>query len=377
MKKKILVLGAGLVGKAIAIDLSKEYDVTALDINRQNLEPLADGYAIKTMMQDVADFAGLKNIIQPFDLVIGAVPGFLGFETLKAVIESGKNVVDISFFARDAFELDDLAKEANVTAIVDCGVAPGMSNVLLGYHNARMHISSFTCYVGGLPVARTWPYQYKAPFSPIDVIEEYTRPARYVENGHIVTKPAMSDPELIDFQGIGTLEAFNTDGLRSLLKTIKIPNMKEKTLRYPGHIEYMNVLKHAGYLSSEPVEINGHAVRPIDVTAKLLLPLWRLEPNEEEFTVMKIIIQGEENGSEKTLTYSLYDKYDVQTHTSSMARTTGYTCTAAARILLDFGYDCKGIIPPEYLGEDEAIFQKILHFLGERNIFYHLNYGEE
>ena len=373
MKKKILVLGAGLVGKAIAIDLNKEYDVTALDINPQNLKPLADRYGIKTMAKDVADFAGLKNIVQPFDLVIGAVPGFLGFETLKAVIEGGKNVVDISFFARDAFELDELARKENVTAIVDCGVAPGMSNVLLGYHHARMHISSFTCFVGGLPVARAWPFQYKAPFSPIDVIEEYTRPARYVENGHIVTRPALSDPEFIDFPGIGTLEAFNTDGLRSLLKTIKIPNMKEKTLRYPGHIEYMNVLKHAGFLSSEPVEINGHLVRPIDLTAKLLLPHWRPEPNEEEFTVMKIVIQGEENGREKTLTYNLYDKYDAQTQTSSMARTTGYTCTAAARILLDFGYHRKGIVPPEYLGEDETIFQKMLHFLGERNIFYRLD----
>jgi lysine 6-dehydrogenase len=377
MKKKILVLGAGLVGKAIAIDLSKEYDVTALDINRQNLEPLAHGHAIKSLSQDVADFASLKNIIQPFDLAIGAVPGFLGFETLKAVIESGKNVVDISFFARDAFELDALAKKMKVTAVVDCGVAPGMSNVLLGYHHVRMQVSSFICYVGGLPVARTWPFQYKAPFSPIDVIEEYTRPARYVENGNIITKPALSDPEYVDFPGIGTLEAFNTDGLRSLLKTVKIPNMKEKTLRYPGHIEYVNVLKHAGYLNTEPVDINGHAVRPIDVTVKLLLPLWRLQPNEEEFTVMKIIIRGEENGGEKTFTYDLYDKYDVQTQTSSMARTTGYTCTAAARILLDFGYNRKGIIPPEYLGEDEAVFQKILHFLGERNIYYRLNHGEE
>ena len=173
----------------------------------------------------------------------------MGYQALEAIIKAKKNVVDISFFPEDPLELDDLAKQNHVTAVVDCGVAPGISNLLLGYYNERMTITHFECLVGGLPKQRVKPFEYKAPFSPIDVLEEYTRPARYVENGFVVTKPALSDAELIDFEKVGTLEAFNTDGLRTILFTMShIPNMIEKTLRYPGHIDLMKALIKAGFL---------------------------------------------------------------------------------------------------------------------------------
>lgn len=145
--------------------------------------------------------------------------------------------------------MDTLAKQKNVTAIVDCGVAPGMSNWVLGHYNTQMKIQEFECMVGGLPMQRIKPWEYKAPFSPVDVIEEYIRPARYVVNGEIITRPALSDAELIDFPVVGTLESFNTDGLRSILFTMKhIPNMKEKTLRYPGHIALIQSLQKPGFL---------------------------------------------------------------------------------------------------------------------------------
>lgn len=156
----------------------------------------------------------------------------MGFCTLKTVIECGKDIVDISFFPEDPFKLDQLAKEKKVTAVVDCGVAPGCSNLILGYMASILDvIESFSCYVGGLPRIRTWPYEYKTPFSPSDVIEEYNRPARLVDNGKVVTQPALSEVELIDLPGVGTLEAFNTDGLRTLIRTMKVPCMKEKTMR--------------------------------------------------------------------------------------------------------------------------------------------------
>ena len=186
------------------------------------------------------------------------------------------------FSTKTRFNWTALAQQHGVTVLTDCGVAPGMDNIILGYHHALMEVDAFECYVGGLPVKRSWPYEYKAPFSPIDVVEEYTRPARVVENGKIVTKPAMSDAEYIDIDPIGTLEAFNTDGLRTLLKTMKVPNMKEKTLRYPGHIEYMRVLRETGLFGKEQIEVKGVKVRPLDVTTTLLFPMWKIGPEEEE-----------------------------------------------------------------------------------------------
>ncbi|HMR55894.1 MAG TPA: saccharopine dehydrogenase NADP-binding domain-containing protein, partial [Cyclobacteriaceae bacterium] len=217
--KKVVVLGAGLVGKAIAIDLSKNFDVTSADINEQALAELST-LGIQTQKADIANASDLQALVKPFDLVVGAVPGFMGFETCRQVIEAGKNMVDISFFPEDPFLLDDLARKKNVTIITDCGVAPGMGNVMLGYQNKKMRVTSYECLVGGLPLVREWPYEYKAVFSPIDVIEEYVRPARYVQNGGLVIKEALSDPELVHFDEVGTLESWNSDGLRSLLKTM-------------------------------------------------------------------------------------------------------------------------------------------------------------
>ncbi|MCX6295348.1 MAG: saccharopine dehydrogenase NADP-binding domain-containing protein, partial [Bacteroidetes bacterium] len=243
--KKIIVLGAGMVGSAIAIDLAKKYFVTVADLNENALEKLKGKNSQITMLQlNAKDKKLLIAAITPFDIVVCAVPGFMGYETLKTILETGKNVVDISFFPENALDLDALAKQKGVTAIVDCGVAPGMDNIILGYYNEKMNLTDFECLVGGLPKVKKWPFNYKAPFSPIDVIEEYTRPARYVENGEIITKPAMSDIEHIEMDGVGTLETFNSDGLRSIIFTMPhIKNMKEKTMRYPGHIEKVLALR--------------------------------------------------------------------------------------------------------------------------------------
>ena len=371
--QKIIVLGAGLVGKAIAIDLCRDFQVTSVDINPQSLEELSANYSIRTIQADLGDSQKIKELIGDFDLVIGAVPGFMGFDTLKTVISCGKNIVDISFFdedRHDPFDLDKLARDNDVTAIIDCGVAPGMSNIILGYHDQRMEVESFECYVGGLPQVRTWPYQYKAPFSPIDVLEEYTRPARIREEGKVVVKPALSEPEYLEFEGVGTLEAFNTDGLRTLLKTVDVPNMKEKTLRYPGHIEYMKVLRESGFFDKTPLEIAGVKVRPIDLTAKLLFPKWKLESGEREFTVMRISIEGAEQGIAVRYDYHLLDRFDESSGISSMSRTTGYTCAGAARLLLQKEFARKGICPPEYLGAEEGCLTKLLQYFEARNIRY-------
>lgn len=370
--KKVIVLGAGMVGRAMAIDLAKDYAVTSADISEENLSRLS-AFGIQTIQADLTNKEKIQSLIADKDLVIGAVPGFMGFETFKTVIESGKNTSDISFFDEDPFLLHDMAVKNNVTAVMDIGVAPGMDNIILGYHNKRMEVTDFVCLVGGLPAARIWPYEYKAPFSPIDVLEEYTRPARFVKDKKVVIKPALSEPELMDFNEIGTLEAFNSDGLRSLIKTMpNIPNMIERTLRYPGHIELMRVMRETGFFSKEEIMVKGVLIRPLDVTAKLLFPKWKLGDEENEFTVMRVIVAGKENGVQKTYTYDLLDRYDAATKTSSMARTTGYTCTGAARLILENKFTRKGVSTPEFVGEDENNFHDMLNYLKARNIHYKL-----
>ncbi len=362
---RVVVLGAGMVGAAMAVDLAASHEVLSVDRDAARLAAVRQRYGLRTQVADLARAEDVRQACRDADLVVGAVPGFMGFQTLQTVIEAGKNVVDISFFGEDPFDLDALAQQHGVTAVVDCGVAPGLSNIFLGYHATRGSVASYRCLVGGLPARRTWPWQYKAPFSPVDVLEEYTRPARLVEGGRVVTRPALSEPEFVDLEPVGTLEAFNTDGLRSLLVTMPdVPDMAEKTLRYPGHIEFIRVLRDSGFLGSEPVSVNGVDVRPVDLAAALLFPHWRLEAGEPEFTIMEVVIRG---GTDST-TYCLYDTTDAESGFSSMARTTGYTATAAARLVLDGLFGRKGICPPEYVGADAACYERMLADLAQRGV---------
>ena len=369
--KKIIILGAGMVGKAMAIDLSKNHDVTSADIDVYSLNYLASNYNIKTKVLDVTNENEFISTIKPFDLVISAVPGFLGLQTITRVINCKKNLIDISFLPEDVSHLNSLAIQNNVTVIMDCGVAPGMPNIIAGYHNEKMKIDNFEYMVGGLPKVRTFPFEYKAPFSPCDVVEEYTRPARYVENSKMIVKPAMSDTELLEFENVGTLEAFNSDGLRSLIFTLSnIPNMKEKTLRFPGHITMIKALKAAGFLDHKPLTVKGKEVTPFDFTTEILFKAWKLGAEEPEFTIMRVIVQGEENGIKKEITYDLYDEYDAIEKISSMARTTGFTATAAANMVLNDVFSQKGVFPPELIGKKPECYTYIIDYLKKRNIHY-------
>ncbi len=366
---KITVLGAGLVGSAIIKDLATDFSVKAVDVSAAALTQFADTPTIETETADLRRASAVQSVIASADLVVCAVPGFMGFATLKAIISAGKNVVDISFFPEDAFELDALAQENGVTAIVDCGVAPGLCNIMAGYvENEFDRTDSYTCYVGGLPRERTLPYQYKAVFSPIDVLEEYTRPARLVENGKVVIRPALSDVELLNFDGIGTLEAFNTDGLRSLIKTMDIPSMKEKTMRYPGHAALMQTFRDSGFLSENEISISGKSIKPIELTSKLLFKEWKLNPGEEDFTVMQVSLTGEKAGSAAERTFNLLDRYDPESNIHSMARTTGYTAAIIARQVAKGLFNQKGICPPEFIGRTKGCFDDLLAEYEKRGI---------
>jgi len=369
----IIVLGSGLIGRPMAIDLSndKSFNVSIADINQKNLNKIPKQLPIKKIQKDISDPQILKSLISKNDIVLNALPSFIGFKMLKEIIKAKKNVVDITFAPEDPFELDKLAKQNNVTAIVDCGVAPGMSNLLAGYVNSLLDFTeTILIYVGGLPVIREYPYEYKAGFSPIDVIEEYTRSARFVENGKLVVRPALSDPELIDFDEVGTLEAFNSDGLRTLAKTLTAPNMKEKTLRFPGHIEKIKVLRESGFFNQKEIDIKGMKIKPIDFTSEILFPLWELKDGDEDFTVMRIIIEGIKSKKKVRYTFNLLDRHDKKTNTHSMARTTGYTATSVVRLLSKRLFNKKGICPPEYIGENSKCVDFVIKELKKRGIFY-------
>ncbi|MHC4696012.1 MAG: saccharopine dehydrogenase family protein [Planctomycetota bacterium] len=371
MTTNAIVLGCGLVGATMARDLAldADFEVTAADISVDGLRNLDPQVNITKTQVDLSDPTRVREIITDFDVVVAGLPSALGFQTLRTVIEAGKHYCDITFMSEDVMQLDDLAKKNSVTAVVDCGVSPGLSNMIVGYVHAQLDSTDRAeIYVGGLPKIRQWPYQYKAPFAPADVLEVYTRPARVVEHGQVVVKPALSEPELIHFSRVGTLEAFNTDGLRSLLTTVDIPNMKEKTLRYPGHCELMRVLNDTGLLDKSEIDVHEVKVRPLDVTSKLLFDKWKLQPDEEESTIMRVIVEGIKDSRRVRHTYDLYDEYDHDNAVSSMARTTGFPNVIMARMVASGQFREPGVFPPELLAIRKGVFEQVTAELQARGI---------
>ena len=372
MMKKVVVLGAGLVGAPMALDLAKneEFEVLCFDFNVHNF-PKLEKAGVKTKKMDLSAIGAIEVAVEDADFVINATPGFMGFESLKRIINAGKDCIDIAFYPEDMFELDALAKEKGVVVISDIGVAPGMSNLLSAYGVTLLdEAQDIKIYVGGLPLKRELPWEYKAPFSPVDVIEEYTRPARYIVEGEMVTKAALTDGELIEFPVVGELEAFNSDGLRSLMTTLDVPNMIEKTLRYPNYIDKIKLLRDSGFFDTEKRIINGKEISPIELTSNLLFDQWKLEENDRDFTVMQISVSGLKDGKAQTHIFDLYDEHDDVTGVHSMARTTGYTATVALR-LLDAGlYKKAGVSAPEALAVSKENVDFMLNGLKERGVIY-------
>ena len=368
--KRIVVLGGGLVGRVMALDLAREKDfhVTVTDRDERVLARLgAEG--LEAVPLDLADAAAVRTAIAPADVVVGSAPGHLGLRLLRLVIEAGKPYADIAFMPEDFLQLDGLARERGVTAVVDCGVAPGLSNLLCGRAEHEFDaVERMLVLVGGLPKQRRWPFEYRVVFSAVDVIEEYLRPARWVENGRLVTKPALSDVELVDLPHVGTVEAFNTDGLRSLAQTLHAPNMKEKTLRWPGHVEKLRMLRETGFLSLEPIDAGGVRVRPYDVTTKLLFEAWRLGEGEVDLTVMRVEAAGTRGGEPRRWVWDLYDEADPTTGFHSMARTTGFPCAIVARMLARGELSRPGVQPPERLADDDRFFERMMAELRARGV---------
>lgn len=367
----ITVVGAGRVGLAMARDLAADgsFRVTVADRDPVRLRDAETRYGLRGERLDASLPSTVGRAVSGADLAISAVPGFLGYRTLEAMLDAGTNVVDIAFFSEDPLSLAPLAVRRGVTAVVDAGVAPGLSNLLVGHAVRQLdRTDRIAIYVGGLPADPQPPYEYRAVFSPIDVIEEYTRPARVVVDGRTITKPPLSEIEGVEVPGVGRLEAFLTDGLRTLTTTIDCPNMIEKTLRYPGHAEKMRLLRDTGLFATTPMRVDDVDVRPIDVTTALLFPLWQMEEGEEDVTVLRVLVEGLRSGASERWTYDLVDRYDRASQITSMARTTGYTATMIARLLVSGHIETAGVLPPEGLAQVPGAVDHVLDGLRARGI---------
>ncbi len=370
-RKSVLILGSGMIGSAMAMDLARsgECPVTVADVRAENLERVAARYGVATVQADLSKPDAVEALARQHDLVIGALPSVIGYQTLEAVIAAGRDCVDISFMPENALDLDARARAAGVTVVVDCGVAPGVSNMMAGFGAAQLApCERLEIYVGGLPVQRRWPYDYKAGFAPHDVIEEYVRPARVVESGRVVVKEALSEPELVDVPGVGTVEAFLTDGLRSLAYTIDAPFMKEKTLRYPGHINLMRVLRETGFFSKDPVDVKGQRVRPLDATAAILFPKWTFEEGEADLTVLRVVVEGRSGAETVRYTWDLLDMYDPATRLRSMSRTTAFPATIMAGLVARGAFRRAGVHAPEAVGAQPGLLDTVLRELEARGV---------
>lgn len=368
MIKTIAVLGAGKVGGCIAETLSSNYKVIVADQTEEALSRFKSNKNARTLVCDLTSDISKVPLLADADLFVGAVPGWMGFALMQKLAVFGKPVVDISFFPEDALLLDEIYKKHHALLIPDAGIAPGLSNFVLGYYHRLHPLHTFKCYVGGLPKDRKYPHEYVAPFSPIDVIEEYTRPARYIENGKEVVTEALSGPELLSLPGVGELEAFNTDGLRSLLHTVKLTNMKEMTLRYPKHAEYMRFLQAAGFFDSTEIIVNGVSVSPRDFSAKILTDAWKADAEYDEFTVMRIELKYTHEGVDKTICCDLYDERNPVTNFTSMERTTGYTCCSFVELIHEGLVKGEGVIFPESLPLNEQVFNRVIGYVTDKGI---------
>lgn len=371
---KAVQIGAGLVGQLITADLMQDFEMTVVDLDEKALRAIEEKYpGVKTAVASATDPVELGPVLEGADIVTAGVPGKFGYEMMKTVIGLGKNLVDISFMAEDFGELDGLAKEKGVTVIPDMGVAPGMSNFLMGRGAALLdEVEDAWIYVGGIPTKAVPPFNYQVTWSPKDCIEEFTRPVTIVKEGKEEVLEATAGLHLRDFPGVGTLEAFYTDGLRSLAKNVRARNMGEMTLRWPGHVDQMRLLRTMGLFEETPKILGGKEVVPLDVVADMLFPLWKMEPEkgDRDLTVMEIDVHGFKGSDEVTWSWYLLDYFDEKTWNTSMSRCTGCSCSIFARALAKGLVEEKGVLPAEKLAADDALYDFVIAEQGKRRIHY-------
>lgn len=336
-----VALGSGLVGRfVIERLLEADHTVTVIDLR---VPKAFHSHPQITVMQ--GDALAQIESLEPNQIVINMLPGRIGDAVRPELLRGGHQIVDLAFTAEDPHRHHDLAIAHGSVLLWDVGIAPGISNMLVKQASDTFGtLDRVSIKVGGNPAEVDNGWSYMAPFSPSDVIEEYTRPARIKVDGVVVEVPALEERHTIEVDGYGTMEAFLTDGLRSVLDTIPCSTMKEYTVRWPGHIDKW--LTEGQTMSEED-----------------LLAAWSYDKNRSEFTWLEVIAEAGEQRA-RTVVHDAGMNGD-----GSMARTTGLVTAACAMLFIDQGpgEGCglhHGIHPPEGLSP-EAISHIMGYMQGE------------
>lgn len=351
---KILVLGGGAQGSACAFDLARSDDVAAvamadLDVERPAsflLQHVARG-RLGLHAVDASDGGALREVMAGFDVVACALPYHLNLEAARAAVDVGADFCDLggnTGIVNRQMGLGDQARAAGISVVPDCGLAPGMVNILArGGIDALEHVTSVRVYVGGLPRHPEPPLNYRVAYSLEGVLDYYTTPVLKLEKGRVVTREALTEIETVDFgPPLGQLEAFLTAGGISRMPYDyegRISSMFYKTLRYPGHAELMKAMRDIGLLSEEPIELDGCKVSPREMFIRTVGP-GLSDPDAEDLVVLRVVVEGEVGGAVGIVRFDLLDRADTEHGISAMMRTTGYSLAGVARL------QGSGRIPP-------------------------------
>lgn len=360
----ICVVGAGMQGSVVAQDLVKSgHSVTVLDNNINLLRQLKKTVKINAREINVTNKVKFIRFIKPFDLIVGALPAAMGYYTMDCAIRAGVDLVDLSYSPEDPFLLHDKAAQEGIRIVPDAGFAPGLSNILIGEtYQEFKGIDTLRILVGGIPQKPKPPFNYRITWSLADVIEEYTRPAKILKDREIITVQALTGIEEFSLPKIGKLECFYTDGLRTLLKTMKhVKTMEEKTIRYPGHGELFKTLIDCGFFSNQSIRYRKRLVNLHDVNIEYLRSILR-GGEKEDLSIL--IIEITKGRKKRKLT--CIDYYDKKKGITSMARMTAYTGSVIAQSIKK--YEHFGVIPPEHLGMDKKLCRYIKSEIKKRNV---------
>lgn len=348
----ITVVGAGSIGSIIARYLSGKHEVALIDKDSERLRGVSGVVQLSGTIEDHAETLDKSSV------VVVALPGSIAYGVVEKLVADGRKVVDISFSEQDPMELGSLAEKSGALLVPDAGFAPGLSNILAGRLHSTGTFSSIEIYVGGLPQVREGPLEYSVTWSVEGLIDEYTRPARIVRGGKIVDIDPVDDITCYNLEGLGEFEAFYSDGLRTLLATLDGVDMFEKTLRYPGHMEKIRFMRDLGLFSDQPA---GNSI-PREITGELIRKSGSDSP---DICILVVRGIGRENRE-----YMCIDRADEKQGISSMSRMTGYTAAVIAEAVDSGLIHGKGVIPPEFIGRDDAAFNFIREHLGSSGIIF-------
>ena len=359
---RILVLGAGLQGAACAYDLAQDPAVTDIWLADRQLDHLPAfltpllGSRVTTLSVDVRDGDAALAAMRGCAAVVSAVPYYLNAPLAAAAIEAGAHFADLGGNIDVVWEqkkLDATARDRGVSVVPDCGLAPGLVNIIAELGIAQLEsVDAVRLYVGGLPLHPKPPLNYQVVYSLEGVLDYYTTPSSVLRGGSRVTMPALSEVEEIEFDApLGRLEAFHTAGGLSTMAFRyegRVPVMEYKTLRYPGHAHIMTAMRDLGFFGLEPVDVNHRPVVPRAMAVALMGPRL-LEPSSPDLVVLRVVVSGKQQGSARTLAWELVDRMDTERGITAMMRTTGYSLAITAVM------QARGEIAPGVRTADECV----------------------